>query len=290
MWSQDGARIDMVGQRYGERDEMGDRTGRLPLVVLAGILLAALLVLVWGRLYHPPRPADVEPLPSSTGAGTVLAPTPEIREDSYTEVRRSMVEYQIQSRGVKDPSVLTAMESVPRHEFVPEEYLQSAYSDGPLPIGHGQTISQPYIVAVMTELLELEEGDRVLEIGTGSGYQAAILAEVVKEVYTVEIIPELAESARERLDGLGYGSVISANADGYYGWEEYAPYDAIIVTAAPDHVPPSLVEQLKDGGRMVIPVGPVGWYQTLWLITKMGQDVEYHNKGGVTFVPLTGEH
>ena len=290
MWSQDGGRIGLVAQRYGERDEMRDRTGRLLLIVLAGILLAALLVLVWGRLNQPPRPAAVEPLPSSPEAETALAPTPEIRQDSYTEVRRSMVEYQIESRGVQDPRVLTAMEAVPRHEFVPEEYLQSAYSDGPLPIGHGQTISQPYIVAVMTELLELEEGDRVLEIGTGSGYQAAVLAEVVKEVYTVEIIPELAESARERLDRLGYGSVVSANADGYYGWEEYAPYDAIIVTAAPDHVPPSLIEQLKDGGRMVIPVGPVGWYQTLWLITKTGQEVEYHNKGGVTFVPLTGEH
>jgi len=282
--------MDMVGQRYGKRDEMRVRTVRLQIIVFAGILLAAFLVLVWGRLYHPPRPAVVDPLPSSTGAGTVLAPIPEIREDSYTKVRRSMVEYQIESRGVQDPRVLTAMEAVPRHEFVPEEYLQSAYTDGPLPIGHGQTISQPYIVALMTELLELEEGDRVLEIGTGSGYQAAVLAEVVKEVYTVEIIPELAQSARKRLDRLGYGSIVSANADGYYGWEEYAPYDAIIVTAAPDHVPPSLVEQLKDGGRMVIPVGPVGWYQTLWLITKTGQEVEYHNKGGVTFVPLTGEH
>jgi protein-L-isoaspartate(D-aspartate) O-methyltransferase len=290
MWSQDGGRIGPVTQRHGEDHEMRDRTGRLPLVVLAGILVAALVVLVWGRLSQSRRPADVEPLPSSTGADTVLASTPQIRRDSYTEVRRSMVEYQIESRGVHDPRVVTAMEAVPRHEFVPEEYLQSAYSDGPLPIGYGQTISQPYIVALMTELLELEEGDRVLEIGTGSGYQAAILAEIVREVYTVEIIPELAESARERLDRLGYGTVVSANADGYFGWEEYAPYDAIIVTAAPDHVPPSLVEQLKDGGRMVIPVGPVGWYQTLWLITKKGEEVEYHNKGGVTFVPLTGEH
>jgi protein-L-isoaspartate(D-aspartate) O-methyltransferase len=280
----------MVAQRHCETDEMGHRTGQLLLILLAGILLTAFLVLAWGRLNQAPRPDHVEPLPSPTTTGTLPTPAPEIREDSYTEARRVMVEYQIRSRGVQDPRVLTAMEAVPRHEFVPEEYLQSAYSDGPLPIGHGQTISQPYIVAVMTELLELEEGDRVLEIGTGSGYQAAVLAEIVDEVYTVEIIPELAESARERLDRLGYGSVVSVNADGYYGWEEYAPYDAIIVTAAPDHVPQSLVEQLKDGGRMVIPVGPVGWYQTLWLITKAGQEVEYHNKGGVTFVPLTGEH
>lgn len=201
-----------------------------------------------------------------------------------------MVEYQIRSRGVRDPRVLEAMETVPRHEFVPDDHLSMAYSDGPLPIGYGQTISQPYIVAVMTELLELDPEDRVLEIGTGSGYQAAILAELVDEVYTMEIIPELAELARERLDRLGYGGIHSVNADGYYGWEEYAPYDAIIVTAAPDHIPQSLVEQLKDGGCMVIPVGPVGWYQTLWLITNEGGETEYHNKGGVQFVPLTGEH
>jgi protein-L-isoaspartate(D-aspartate) O-methyltransferase len=280
----------MVAQRHCETDEMGHRTGQLLLILLAGILLTAFLVLAWVRLNQASTPDHVEPLSSPTTTDTLPAPAPEIREDSYTEARRVMVEYQIRSRGVQDLRVLTAMEVVPRHEFVLEEYLQSAYSDGPLPIGHGQTISQPYIVAVMTELLELEEGDRVLEIGTGSGYQAAVLAEIVDEVCTVEIIPELAESARERLDRLGYSSVVSANADGYYGWDEYAPYDAIIVTAAPDHVPQSLVEQLKDGGRMVIPVGPVGWYQTLWLITKAGQEVEYHNKGGVTFVPLTGEH
>jgi protein-L-isoaspartate(D-aspartate) O-methyltransferase len=281
----------MVAQWHGERHEMGHRTGQLLLILLfAGILLAVFLVLALARLNQAPGPVHVEPLPSPTTTDTLPAPTPEIREDSYTEARRGMVEYQIRSRGVHDQRALTAMEAVPRHEFVPEEYLQAAYSDGPLPIGHGQTISQPYIVAVMTELLELEEGDRVLEIGTGSGYQAAVLAEIIDEVYTVEIIPELAESSRERLDRLGYGSVVSMNADGYYGWEEYAPYDAIIVTAAPDHVPQSLVEQLKDGGRMVIPVGPVGWYQTLWLITKAGQEVEYHNKGGCQFVPFTGEH
>jgi protein-L-isoaspartate(D-aspartate) O-methyltransferase len=201
-----------------------------------------------------------------------------------------MVEYQIRQRGVRDPKVLDAMESVPRDQFVPEDYVASAYSDGPLPIGYGQTISQPYIVAVMTELLELEPGDKVLEIGTGSGYQAAILAEITDEVYTVEIIPELAQSAQGRLTGLGYDSIRAANTDGYYGWAEFAPYDAIIVTAAPDHIPQPLVEQLKDGGRMVIPVGPVGWYQTLWLITKEDGEAEYHNKGGVQFVPLTGEH
>jgi protein-L-isoaspartate(D-aspartate) O-methyltransferase len=201
-----------------------------------------------------------------------------------------MVEYQIEGRGVNDAGVLLAMGAVPRHEFVPDDYLSLAYSDQPLPIGYGQTISQPYIVGLMTELLDLQPGESVLEIGTGSGYQAAILAELGVEVYTIEIIPELAESARERLDTLGYDGVLTLNADGYYGWEEHAPYDAIIVTAAPDHVPQPLVQQLKDGGRMVIPVGPVGWYQTLWLITKENGEAEYHNKGGVQFVPLTGEH
>jgi protein-L-isoaspartate(D-aspartate) O-methyltransferase len=201
-----------------------------------------------------------------------------------------MVEFHIRQRGVHDPHVLDAMETVPRHEFVPEDCLALAYSDGPLPIGYGQTISQPYIVAVMTELLELQPGDKVLEIGTGSGYQAAILAELTDNVYTVEIIPELAEAARTRLERLGYSTIETLNADGYYGWAEYAPYDVIIVTAAPDHIPQPLVDQLEDGGRMVIPVGPVGWYQTLWLITKENGETEYHNKGGVQFVPLTGEH
>jgi protein-L-isoaspartate(D-aspartate) O-methyltransferase len=211
-------------------------------------------------------------------------------EDPYGEERKRMVEYQIRAAGIRDTQVLEAMGAVPRHEFVPEDLVDAAYSDGPLPIGYGQTISQPYIVALMTELLRLEAGDRVLEVGTGSGYQAAILAELTDEVYTVEIIPELAESARERFDRLGYESIHSVNADGYYGWEECAPYDVIIVTAAPDHVPQPLVGQLKDGGRMVIPVGPVGWYQTLWLITREGGEVEYHNQGGVRFVPLTGTH
>jgi protein-L-isoaspartate(D-aspartate) O-methyltransferase len=270
---------------------MGERKVRVLAGGFAGIICLVLLVVVWRSLIQVTELARPGESPSPTATTPVLpSPTADVLELGYTEARRRMVEYQIRSRGVRDPRVLEAMEAVPRHEFVPDDYLSMAYSDGPLPIGYGQTISQPYIVAVMTELLELEPGDRVLEIGTGSGYQAAILAELVDEVYTMEIIPELAESARERLDGLGYGGIHSVNADGYYGWEEYAPYDAIIVTAAPDHVPQSLVEQLEDGGSMVIPVGPVGWYQTLWLITKEGGETEYHNKGGVQFVPLTGEH
>ena len=200
-----------------------------------------------------------------------------------------MVETQIRRRGVTDKDVLLAMETVPRHEFVPDQYEAQAYADHPLPIGYGQTISQPYIVALMTELLNLSTTDRVLEIGTGSGYQAAILAQIVSEVYSVEIVEPLAIEARERLERLGYDNIHTLHADGYYGWEEHAPFDAIIVTAAPDHIPQPLVQQLKDGGKLVIPVGPPGGYQTLWEITKQGETVKKRNVTGVLFVPLTGE-
>jgi protein-L-isoaspartate(D-aspartate) O-methyltransferase len=182
------------------------------------------------------------------------------------------------------------MRSVPRHLFVPEGERDYAYGDYPLPIGYGQTISQPYIVALMTELLDLKEGDKVLEVGTGSGYQAAVLAELPDvEVYTIEIISELAESARTRLESLGYISVHCQQKDGYYGWPEHAPFDAIIVTAAPDHVPSPLIDQLANGGRMVVPVGPPGGYQTLWKFVKEPDgELRAFNMGGVAFVPLTG--
>jgi protein-L-isoaspartate(D-aspartate) O-methyltransferase len=206
--------------------------------------------------------------------------------DPYVDARHAMVRYQIANRGVEDTRVLAAMEHVPRHEFVLPTDVGQAYADHPLPIGYGQTISQPYIVALMTELLELEPEDKVLEIGTGSGYQAAVLAELTDEVYTVEIIPELAASAAERLKRLGYTDVRTKTADGYYGWEEFAPFDAIVVTAAPDHVPSPLVQQLKEGGRLVIPVGPPGGYQTLWRITKSEGQVVSENITGVLFVPL----
>lgn len=201
-----------------------------------------------------------------------------------------MVETQIRRRGVTDQDVLAALERVPRHEFVPARYESQAYADHPLPIGHGQTISQPYIVALMTELLDLHDTDRVLEIGTGSGYQAAILAEIVDEVYTVEIIEPLALEVKERLERLGYRNVHTLHADGYHGWLAHAPYDAIIVTAAPDHIPQPLVRQLKDGASLVVPVGPPGGYQTLWQITKQGDEIKKRNVTGVLFVPLTGEH
>ena len=201
-----------------------------------------------------------------------------------------MVKFQLLGRDITDQDVIKAMEHVPRHEFVPEEYQKLAYADRPLPIGHGQTISQPYIVALMTQLLKLQPQYRVLEIGTGSGYQAAILGELCAEVYTVEIIPQLAAPAAELLAQREYANVHVKEADGYFGWEEHAPYDAIIVTAAPDHIPPPLVAQLKDGGRMVIPVGPPGGYQTLWLVEKQGDQAVSRNITGVVFVPLTGDH
>lgn len=224
--------------------------------------------------------------PSGEGLATPIAIL--TGEDPYFEEREAMVDNQIVARGVSDERVLAAMREVPRHEFVPGDYLGQAYEDHPLPIGFGQTISQPFIVAWMTELLQIQPGDRVLEIGTGSGYQAAILAEITGEVYTVEIIPELATVAEERLRRLGYTQILVANRDGYHGWEEYGPYDAIIVTAAPDHIPPPLIQQLKDGGRLVIPVGPPGAYQTLWQIIKQGEQLISHNLGPVRFVPLTG--
>jgi protein-L-isoaspartate(D-aspartate) O-methyltransferase len=200
-----------------------------------------------------------------------------------------MVDYQIRRRGVTDQDVLEAMERVPRHEFVPADLQSQAYTDRPLPIGYGQTISQPYIVALMTELLELESTDRVLEIGTGSGYQAAILGEIVAEVYTVEIVDPLAKEATERLARLGYRNVHVLSADGYYGWEEHAPYDAIIVTAAPDHLPAPLAEQLSADGRIVIPIGQPGWVQSLWKFVYEGGELKGYNLGGVQFVPFTGE-
>ncbi|HID62017.1 MAG TPA: protein-L-isoaspartate(D-aspartate) O-methyltransferase [Anaerolineae bacterium] len=226
----------------------------------------------------------------STEETPALEASPTATADPYSEVRKQMVRDTMRLRDITDEEVLAVMEKVPRHEFVPQKYLDQAYEDHPLPIGYGQTISQPYIVALMTQLLKSKHSDKVLEIGTGSGYQAAVLAELTDEVYTVEIIEELAEQAAERLKRLGYTNVKVKHGDGYYGWEEYGPYDAIIVTCAPDHVPQPLIEQLADGGRLVIPVGPPGSYQTLWQITRQGDEVISKNVTGVIFVPLTGGH
>ena len=188
--------------------------------------------------------------------------------DAYSALRDEMVEEGIIGLGVTDQAVVAAMGTVPRHAFVPAEYLDQAYENHPLPIGHGQTISQPYIVALMTEQAGIGQGDHVLEIGTGSGYQAAVLAELGAEVYSIEIIRPLADEAAGRLADLGYGDVVTRHGDGYLGWPEEAPFNSIIVTAAPDHVPQPLLEQLRVGGIMVIPVGPVGGYQELWRIER----------------------
>ena len=193
-------------------------------------------------------------------------------------------------RDITDEHVIRAMEQVPRDEFVPVEFREQAYRDHPLPIGYGQTISQPYMVALMTQLLRLTSESHVLEVGTGSGYQAAILGELCAEVYTVEIIERLATQATERLARLGYGHVHVRHGDGYYGWEAHSPYDAIIVTAAATHTPPPLFDQLREGGRLVIPLGPAGDYQTLWLMEKRAGQATSRRIAGVAFVPLTGQH
>ena len=228
--------------------------------------------------------------PEPTPAAYRYTPLPEALEQDFARRRAEMVEDTIASRGVRNSDVLDAMRTTPRHLFVNPNYIEQSYADHPLPIGYGQTISQPYIVAWMTELLDLKPGERVLEIGTGSGYQAAVLAELgYVEVYSMEIIPELAQSAAQRLAALGYPEVKVRQGDGYYGWEEFAPYDAIVITAAPDHLPAPLVAQLKEGGRIVVPIGPPGGFQSLWKFINQGGELKAYNLGGVMFVPLTGE-
>jgi protein-L-isoaspartate(D-aspartate) O-methyltransferase len=210
-----------------------------------------------------------------------------VSDEQFDALRRQMVEYQIQRRGVVDDGVLTAMEEVPRHLFVPESMWDDAYVDHPLPIGHGQTISQPYIVALMTSLLELDGSQKVLEVGTGSGYQAAVLAELAATVYTMEIRDELGRQARDLLDRLGYDNVHVRVGNGYRGWPEEAPFDAIIVTASPPEIPQELVAQLGVGGRMVVPVG-AGAVQSLELLTKTPTGVLRKDIVPVRFVPMIG--
>jgi protein-L-isoaspartate(D-aspartate) O-methyltransferase len=207
------------------------------------------------------------------------------RDPSETD-RIRMVEQQIHRRGIRDERVLDAVRKVPRHRFVPAEVAPYAYDDEPLPIGYGQTISQPYIVAYMTEVLRLKGGEKVLEIGTGSGYQAAILAEIVKELYTIEIVKPLADRARTTLDSLGYANIHFLCGDGYSGWPSAAPFDAVIVTAAPADVPLPLFEQLKEGGRLLLPVGEL--WQELVVVTKRNGKMEKHSLIPVRFVPMTG--
>lgn len=210
--------------------------------------------------------------------------------DIFQEQRQSMVSRDIKGRGIRDRHLLAAMEKVPRHLLVDERYRHEAYVDHPLPIGERQTISQPYVVALMTEALKLRPTDRVLEIGTGSGYQAAVLAEMVKEVKSIEIRRGLAQTAAARLKELGYANVAVKYADGYFGWEEHAPFDAIIITAAVNHIPPPLIKQLKEGGRLILPLGSTVFYQTLTLVTKLkGGELDVQQLDPVTFVPMTGE-
>ncbi len=206
----------------------------------------------------------------------------------FTRQRNLMVERDIAGRGITDNRVLKAMKKVKRHLFVPPSVRRASYSDHPLPIGEGQTISQPYIVALMTEELKLSGGERVLEIGTGSAYQAAILAEIVADVRTIEIRKRLAEAAERRLNDLGYKNAKVKYGDGYYGWEEEGPFDAIMVTAAANHIPPPLIKQLKEGGRLIIPVGSTTYYQTLTLVTKVKGNLEVKHISGVVFVPMVG--
>jgi protein-L-isoaspartate(D-aspartate) O-methyltransferase len=258
------------------------------------VILLLFLLLITGCAASP---GSAPTLPEQTGVPITLATSTPLsiqtsspsEEDAFRQARLKLVDI-IEAQGVTNPDVLGAMRIVPRHRFVLPDYLDQAYEDHALPIGYGQTISQPYIVAWMTDVLELKPGEKVLEIGTGSGYQAAVLAELgYVEIYSIEIVPELAESAAARLDELGYTRIHTMQGDGYYGWEEYAPFDAIIVTAAPDHLPAPLAEQLAEGGRLVIPIGPPGGYQSLWKFVKENGELKAYNMGGVIFVPFTGE-
>lgn len=215
-----------------------------------------------------------------SGASPALA-------DDYAALRKAMVHWQIKARGVSDARVLKAMTQIPRHLFVPEPLRPMAYADTPLPIGHGQTISQPYIAAYMTEALELDGTEKILEIGTGSGYQAALLALTAREVYSIEIVKPLCRQAKKLLAGMGYKNLHLLCGDGYKGWPRQAPFDRIIVTCAPERIPPPLLEQLAPGGRMIIPVGPRGWVQELVLVNKdRAGKISQKSLMSVRFVPL----
>ncbi len=253
------------------------------------VVLSLVIVLAGGALFLRGR------LPAAEDIGEVPQETEELQKGTatvetnlYAAAREQMVERGIIAYGIVSPEVIAAMRRVPRHQFVPEEYKHLAYENNPLPIGYGQTISQPYIVALMTQELDVEAGDKVLEIGTGSGYQAAVLAELDIEVFTIEIIEPLANEAAQRLEELPYDGIHVRNADGYFGWPEEAPFDAIIVTAAPDNIPQPLLQQLKIGGVLVIPVGPIGGVQELWRVTRLSSDeFQSASLGGVRFVPFT---
>jgi protein-L-isoaspartate(D-aspartate) O-methyltransferase len=244
--------------------------------------IAVWLVLAGVLLFATATPVCQGPAPSRPSTAPVRQDT-----DAYRKAREAMVQQQIASRGVRNQRVLEAMRKVPRHLFVPLQMQPYAYLDTPLPIGNNQTISQPYIVGFMTEALKLKPGDRVLEVGTGSGYQAAVLSELVREVYSIEIVKPLATEAAERLRRLGYANVTVRAGDGYRGWPEAAPFDAIMVTAAPDHVPQTLLDQLATDGRLILPVGK--YFQSLTRIQRTAKGFKRENLLPVRFVPMTGE-
>ena len=206
--------------------------------------------------------------------------------DTYRAARMNMVKTQIEARGITDQHTLESMRKVPRHLFVPIEYINEAYEDYPLPIGLGQTISQPYIVAFMTEAVRPDKTKKALEIGTGSGYQAAVLAEIVNSVYTIEIVPELADESSERLKKMGYGNITVKSGDGYHGWPEQAPFDIIVVTAGAEKIPGPLIDQLAENGRLIIPVGPSGYSQELKLLMKKNGKIKQSDLLPVRFVPF----
>ena len=243
-------------------------------------LVIGLIVLLLTASCDRPSETTVQRDPTSTDRKE--------QDDSNALLRRQMVDRQLAARGIKNERVLDAIRRVPRHQFVPKRLRDRAYDDSPLPIGNGQTISQPYIVGLMTELVDLQADDRVLDVGTGSGYQAAVLAELVQHVDSIEIVESLAKDATERLKSLGYNNIRVRHGDGYAGLQSEAPFDAIVVAAAPDHVPPALIDQLAAGGKMVIPVGDR--LQSLMLIEKHSDgEVVRRNVAPVMFVPMTGE-
>jgi protein-L-isoaspartate(D-aspartate) O-methyltransferase len=218
-----------------------------------------------------------------------LSPDLAMSTDVFEKRRQEMVEKDIKARGIRDQRVLNAMLTVQRHLFIEENQWSKAYNDHPLPIGESQTISQPYVVALMTEAVSLKGNERVLEIGTGSGYQAAILSGIVSEVFTIEIKKGLHEVVKARLQRLGYTNIQVKHGDGYYGWESHAPFDVIMVTASANHIPPPLLAQLKEGGRLIIPLGSTVFYQNLTLVTKEKGRHTIKELGGVAFVPMTGQ-
>ena len=277
----------ILGPKSIQGSVKSDNWGDRGLLLLA--LSIAIIIVVYFGFFAGPSADDSLNESDNTSNGTPPVGDDEPK-DAYYEARSSMVRNQIQNRDVDDPDVLEAMLSVPRHNFVPWEQRSNAYEDHALPIGHGQTISQPYIVAVMTEALRLNPGkSRALEVGTGSGYQAAVLAEICREVYTMEIVSPLATRSNSTLRSLGYDNVHVRNSDGYFGWEENAPYDAIIITCAASHIPPPLVEQLADGGRLVLPLGSPHSWQTLTIVEKQGDETTVKYLFTVVFVPMTGQ-